>query len=180
MKRFLALVSCLCCVHCGSAYFYPICSATNDKSCTDYFSLPSFQMTFSKKPPQEGSVNEVEDNVQPITQAVTEVLDNTFATAVTYYKENLNPFVFNMYKTVVPYLPTFKGEYLRLVQYFPVLKEEEKAKADTKLYFLFIATSLAIYLVLYIYFTKKLYLYYQANLRQQYLNNVKRIFKTKE
>jgi hypothetical protein len=142
MKRFLALVSCLCCVHCGSAYFYPICSATSqfvgpknrilivffsdDKSCTDYFSLPSFQMTFSKKPPQEGSVNEVEDNVQPITQAVTEVLDNTFATAVTYYKENLNPFVFNMYKTVVPYLPTFKGEYLRLVQYFPVLKEEEK------------------------------------------------------
>jgi hypothetical protein len=102
------------------------CFFSDDKSCTDYFSLPSFQMTFSKKPPQEGSVNEVEDNVQPITQAVTEVLDNTFATAVTYYKENLNPFVLTMYKTVVPYLPTFKGEYLRLVQYFPVLKEEEK------------------------------------------------------
>ncbi|XP_044253973.1 uncharacterized protein LOC123004675 [Tribolium madens] len=177
----LFLVSCL---NLGHAYIFPICSETskNEKTCTSYFALPSF----TDSTEENKVIETIKKPPQTLVGFLRHTLDKYAVPLTGYYTHNVSPVVDHVgaavgqvYKVVTNNLPEISDEYVFIAQYLPFVKVK-KAKADSRLYFLFILTSLFIYLVLYAYFSRKLYFYYQNAIRREYVNNVQKIFKAKE
>ncbi|EFA01966.2 uncharacterized protein LOC103312599 [Tribolium castaneum] len=171
------------CLNFGHAYYFPICSETskNEKTCTRYFTFPRFTISTGE--------NIAAESVKQPPQSLRQFLDQTFDTYVgpfvAFYVHHVSPVLNHMgiamdqvYKLVTENLPEISDEYY-IAQYLPFVKVK-KAKADSRLYFLFILASLCIYLILYVYFSRKLYFYYQYAIRREYLCNVQKIFKVKE
>ncbi|KAJ3658182.1 hypothetical protein Zmor_009939 [Zophobas morio] len=182
MKVALAIILTMYYISQSSGYFFPICSSKDDKSCTNYFTLPSFSfpsLSFGGGE-QESVFHNVEDPTVKTTGFIFENFDNIVTVVGAFYEENVEAFAAPIYQTIVVYVSPIKEQYIRFLRYVPFLKYEEKVKADSRLYLLFIGTSVGIYILLYVYFTRKLCFYYQQRLREQYINNVKRIFRGKE